>query len=1132
MRPRHAAMADRRTLLVGAAGIFGAFVLLVLIMTGAKNRGNSTSDVPEISPDLLGAETPDRDPASRVRIGTHQKATGDPLQSLQTGRGELEFTNAQGLLAFRYRWDKSDPLETGWNRFTNPQAWIYRSETQLIHLSADEGMFRLAENRQPQAGVLKGRVVVSLYQSTEKRGTYLIDTARAIPTAQFQTDSLNFDALGLSGRTDDRIIARTADLIVIGRGMNLLFNEQLGRIEKMEIAERELIAYRQDEPQPVESSASATMPSRLLGQLMNVRAVPASYAPPAAGSTWQGVTPYHLTLTDEVIITKGEGDETLIVRGRTLGADFAIKGTQFGGQLTGAPSSSLPEDRWSPTASIPAVTGHPAVDRWTQIASMPLGLFDPAQREVTFLGTNRAPSPDDVKITGAGGLLLVPIDGTPENLVDLDDLHATLDGDPVHIDYGSFYAIGSDLVYSKSQLVARLNCDRDQPIEAGLPDGARMTSVFPFEYHFDENRGTLMGAGTLIGLTREVAQPPAKADSTASSMKGLPDGFSVNWLEDFTVEFKNTQPSSGLGQIAAAVFNGTVHVDDPNGYALDSQQLRIDFKDQEKNKSDSKDQGIESITATGDAKLQSGEGNVSGDELYVKFNENATGSSYPSQMTVTGHGRVVDTGGSISAQYIQANLIEKSLASEQALPSLFGGSVRQSKDGQKQSESAAIGVSDFLAQGGVIMSFDDGVTAMADRLVADARTDTAVLTGENVIVSDPSLKVMGRRAEISNISSTEPKRVARFIGAGTLTVFQQGAPAPASEARPVTTPEQMREELQRRLDGDPTNAPAAPGEGSPEPPATDHAAIGSIHVQWADQLTFEEQAGRLTFEGAVAADSEPTARETDRITGNWMQIELTDPIPSISPTGAEDKAVRRLRKMTMLGGRDEPAQVHAQRFADDDRTQRELLLAVASEIIEYTEATELFQASGDGWMLVVDSRPKEASEPSGERDPSNAAVQFSGPGETEFSWTGNLSLQGGPGLLTISDEVVMRHRADDEPVIRVDCDTMTATLKSHDPVAALDLSKSQGMELTSAVADGAVYIRREDRRIWADHLTYDRAKLLATVEAHDDNYVVMESDSTGGAVQAQRILWDFFSNGITLEGARVDGPMPAVGPGR
>lgn len=1128
MHPRHAAMADRRLLFVGGAAVFGAIVLLVLIITGGRNRVRESKGAPDISPELLGADVPDRDPASRVRIGTHQKASGDPLQSLQTGRGELEFTNDEGLLAFRYRWDRSDPLETGWNRFTNPQAWIYRTGTQLIHLSADEGMFLLAENRQPQAGVLKGRVVVSLYQTTEKRGAYLIDIASAVPTARFETDSLNFDALGLSGRTDDRVVARTADLIVIGKGMSLLFNEQLGRIEKLEIAERELIAYRQPAPQPAGPPAAASRSSSRPVRAAEGRAEPAGYSPPTSASSWQGVTPYRLTLTDEVIITKGEADELLVIHGRNLGADFAIKGSDFGGQLTGAPSSSLPEARWSPAASIEAPISNPVQDRWTQLASMPFGMIDPTQPELTFLGAARGIGPDDVRITGVGGLLLVPIDGTPVSLAGPDDLFATLDGDPVHIDYGSFYAVGSDLLYSKSQQVARLNCDRNHPLEAGLPDGARLTAVVPFDYQFEKQKGTLMGAGTLVGLVPRAPEPPAREESTNSSMKGLPEGFSVNWLDDFTVEFKSTEESSGLGKIAAAVFNGTVHVDDPNGYALDSQQLRIDFKDE----SQTRDQGIDSITATGEAMLRSAEGNVSGDELYVLFNESASGSSYPSQMTVTGHGRVVDAGGSIAAQYIQANLVEKSMASDEALPTLFGGSGRKSKDTGLESSSPALGVSDLLAQGGVVLSFDDGVMAMADRLEADARTDTAVLTGEKVIVSDPSIKVMGRRAEITNISSTTQKRVARFIGAGTLTVFQQNVRAPSTQGRPVTTPEQMREELQRRLDGEPTEPPAPNGDESPNTSSTDSDEVGSVHVEWADLLTFEEEEGRITFEGAVAADSEPSARETDRLTGNWMQIELTDPIPTMTPTGAEGKAVRRLRKMTMLGGRDQPAQIEAQRFADDDRTQRELLLAVASEIIEYTEATELFEASGDGWMLVVDSRPKEESKPSGERDPSNAAVQFSGPGETEFSWTGKMTLQGGPGLLTISDGVVMRHRPDADSVIRVDCDTMTASLKAHAPVSALDLSKSDGMELTSAVADGAVYVRREDRSIWADHLTYDRTKLLATVESFGDNYVVMQSDSTGGAVQAHRILWDFFSNGITLEGARVDGPMPAVGAGR
>lgn len=1118
MRPRLAGAADRNMLFVGAAGVCGALVLIVLIFAGAKGRLKETKASPEISPELIGAQVPERDPNARVLIGRNQKATGDPLQSLQTGRGELEFTNDEGLLAFRYRWDKSDPLETGWNRFTNPRAWIYRSETQLIQLRADEGKFLLAENRQPQAGVLEGNVIVSLFESREKGGAYKIDPDRTVPVAQFETTSLNFDAVQLTGRTQERVIARTPDLIIIGSGMNLVFNERLGRIEELTIEQREHIAYRQSKgegqspsarsepgPLPAESPAHGATP-------------PTANAQGGSGSNrsaWDGVTPYRLILTDEVIITQGSGDELLTIEGRNLQAEFALGETGLGGELVGTAWRRPVAPRAGSEATLRRVAWTSPSNRWEHVAALPIAA---AASPVTYLGSDQSPGDADLKITGSGGLTLVPIDETPVQLAHPDDLYATLDGEPVRVSFGSFYALGSDIEYSKSQQVARLNCTRDRPLEAGLPGEARLTSGFPFEYHLDENRGMLMGAGTIVGLAAPPAdgQPPTRPSVNASAMKGLPEGFSVNWINDFTVEFSGVEQGQGLGKIAAATFNGAVHVDDPAGYSLDSDQLRIDFKD----KPGAEQQLVESITATGEAMLRSAEGNVSGDELFVLFDENAEGASYPSQMTVTGRGRIVDAGGSIAAQYIQADLVEQSMASELALPARFGG-------------SSTFAVSDLLAQGAVVLSFDDGVRVMADRLDADARTDTAVLTGESVIVSDPSLKVMGKHAQITNLSSPEKDRVARFIGPGTLTYLEVPREAPegpgrVDPARPVTTPEDMREELRRRLRDEP--APASEEPDTRESSEPFDAELGTVNIDWADQLTFEEGLGRITFEGDVVATSEPTPREVDELRGNWMQIELTSPISA--PGGSTSASVRRLRKMTMLGGREQTAQVKAERFTDDARTKRELLLAVSSEIIEYTEATELFEAIGEGWMLVVDARPESKTPSTGERAPEAAAVQFSGPGETDFSWGGRLSLQGGPGLLTLSEQVVMRHRPKEEPVVRLDCDTMTASLHSAESVSALDLSKSQGLELTRAVADGSVYLRREDRSIWADRLDYDRKTLLATIESFNDNYVVMESESTGGAVQARRILWDFFTNGITVEGARVDGPMPPIAPGR
>jgi len=1156
MRPRRFALADRHLLTVGVAGTLGAILLLMLVVFGSRGRIPESKSAPVISPELLEADVSDRDPSKRVLIGARQKAEGDPLQSLQTGRGELEFTNDEGLLAFRYRWDKSDPLETGWNRFTNPQAWIYRSENQLIHVRAEEGMFRLAENRQPQAGVLRGNVVMSLYEADGSGGAYAIDTARDLPVAEFSTTSLNFDADRLSARTDERIVARTADLVLIGSGLSLLFNETLGRIEELQIPERELIVYRAADRAAGEGRAAGGAPAILPRSATAWDSPPsgASSAAPPRASQWEDFTPYRLTLTDEVTISQGEGEELLTILGRNLVADFALQRGAGGGRLTGLPSSSLPPHRPAfEDETTQPLTGHGAgvssLRRWALIAALPFGQT-PALPE--FIGANRAPAATDIHITGRGGVTLVPLDGTPGNLMNPDDLYATLDGDPVRIEFGSFYAIGADLEYSQAQAVARLRCTRDQPIEAGLPDGARLTSVFPFEYQFDEegagaSKGILQGAGTLVGLVppERANQPPDADDRASSSMQGLPVGFSVNWLDDFTIEFGKSEGQSGLGQIAAATFSGTVHVDDPEGYSLDSQQLRIDFKEH----ADARRQIIDTITATGDAVMRSAKGNVSGDELFVLFREDAKGSSFPGQMTVTGHGRVVDAGGSIEAQYIQADLVEGSLASAEALPTLFGGAAHGEEDDPRRPGGRSLAVSDLLAQGSVVLSLENDVTALADRLDVDARTDTAVLTGENVIVSDPSLKVIGRHAEISNISSKAGKRIARFLGAGTLTYFKvsenRGADkSDGDQPQPVTTPEDMREELRRRLEG----GDGEGVEGKPMMPRSLEASPPSSHVEtvtveWADRLTFEEGRGLITFEGDVAAVSQPNPREIDRLDGQWMQIELTEPMPASS--APEAPMVRHLRRMTLLGRGDETARVEAKRFADDERTQRELLLAIAGEIVEYTEATELFEAIGEGWMLVVDSRGGEAKAPAAseggvdplassppanpsERDPSAAAVQFSGPGETDFSWSGKLAMQGGTGLLTIRDEVVMRHRPVDQPVIRVDCDVMTAALKSGEAISAMDLSQREGMDLTRATAEGNVFVRRLDRSIWADRLTYDVQTLLATIESFDDNYVVLESDSTGGAVQARRILWDFFTNAITVEGSRLDGPMPAI----
>lgn len=224
--------------------------------------------------------------------------------------------------------------------------------------------------------------------------------------------------------------------------------------------------------------------------------------------------------------------------------------------------------------------------------------------------------------------------------------------------------------------------------------------------------------------------------------------------------------------------------------------------------------------------------------------------------------------------------------------------------------------------------------------------------------------------------------------------------------------------------------------------------------------------------------------------------------------------------------------------------------------LRFTRNTERVVVTGQGRMLIEDHRPAETgdddknnaskkaeandqpeeagdqnadesgqsqeTEQANEPRKTNAsAVNFTGRGETLFTWQGALTLDADKSDMLIEDRVWMIHRpAGQGQTMTLDCDRLLADLTDTGGLGMWQSNQAPDPALRYVQADRNVIIQHAARTIRADHLKYRQQRNELALWAEGQRYVKVQRDDQPTDLQAKRIEWNLRTNQLDATGVR------------
>ncbi|MEM0984482.1 MAG: hypothetical protein AAGI17_11100 [Planctomycetota bacterium] len=382
------------------------------------------------------------------------------------------------------------------------------------------------------------------------------------------------------------------------------------------------------------------------------------------------------------------------------------------------------------------------------------------------------------------------------------------------------------------------------------------------------------------------------------------------------------------------------------------------------------------------------------------------------------------------------------------------------------------------------VQFDDaaGTTGTARTMLADVTAETATLTGPDARAAREGSTIASRRLDVDG-------------RAGTLAAHGNGNFARGLEAT-ETTP------------------------------------AGLVTATWTESMTYDEPTGILTADGNVVATSERFGAERDRFNADRLVAVInrgeSDSLTSDLGSGTED-----LQSARLFGTTDALANVEARRYFERTEDDPPAFAPRLAELV-FLESTEIdYQADGQrittpapGRLLVVDRRSAEEDAAAGK-----APAELN-PGQTLFTWQGDMSLAYDAGEAHFEDDVVVTHLdlRTNRPAI-AEAETIDATFdpapdeEETEAETEANTDINSGGTLKTLLATGGVVFRSDTREILADRVRYnaDAGTALATAEA--GRIVTYFDASTGTVTRALELRWDLLTDRIDIIK-----PAPTVAP--
>ena len=1026
-------------------GVVGAGVLLAIVLAIDSPTPERPRDIAEIDvTDLIG-------PSALQETGSTDML--DPSMQLDLpGGGWIQIADKRGNPSQQYRCEHLDPnpshLPAHWIDMTRPQVELFLENDRLMTIEGDKAE-TYAPNRALEKGWITGNVRINLYEPVDGRTA---DPAVHPPSVEMRPERVAFDNYLGKITCKGRIEVHTPTEEMVGSNMEVLVDDATDRVKFMRINELDYLLIRPDssalalDTRPGWPRRAETEHPPVHDGTRSSSVIPVAMQQGKSGpeSAAMDTEFYTLTLRENVRIMQGDARGGRTVTGNQLDVTFSLDQSSRGDSIVMASAHAEPQRELGPQP------------HWVELVL------------ASTLGHRLAPSvgPDDTLVTCDDGMIMVPAnDSGSVILQDPDDTLAELQGTPVFIfDAGEQTEITCDrLVYRG--LEDRFDLYADEGREVILEDPrllARGTHLWVAQ---ERGEGGFIDPGTISILDRDqvalasVSVLPPAANTSIDLEDQVEDTppeseLDITWTEGVDISFDSTD-SSDDPSIQDIIFRGDVDVVSPDGL-FSSNWMRMFFeKDDEQKAVPSR------LLAREQVKAENEDQTIWADDLEVTF----------------------------LVEDVEGEPDEEPTGSR----SLMGSGTR---------------VKDVLANGDVQVLMSDGARVFADHLVADAKQEQVVLTGEDVVIArDDMLIDHGRHVELERRNGT-----ATWIGPG--------------QARLLTRPLDLSAD--QRIDRPEVPRPA-PG---------DDASV-TMRARWNTSMQYDSRfndgAGSIELDGDVAVVAQPKPHELDRLEGQKMVLQFVDAgkvdsesLSSNLRKNQEDDPFdieRSSRVLETLIARGD-AKLEQRTWPDEQRASIPNVFYIAAKHITWNDLETSAEVIGDGELVLREAPPVDGATPE--------SGLFRGPGVSRFIWTRRLDMvQDESGGFTIDmdgDVEGLYKGMEDE-------DTATITAQHVKAVTApieeaegrggsapgegvLDLGRD--MEIERLFAEGSVYISTPRRRVDCNLFDYNLSTGLAKLDSVPGRTVSILTEGSPTPVRAGSVLWnmDPAIDTITITDAR------------
>lgn len=1118
----------RRIVWIGGAVVLAAAVLGLSLWVGSPGmeplpgadeadtsesaRGSGETNAPD-DPDIpeIVPYNPDQR-ADPDRIGQAAPGTGDG--------GRYVFQDDDRTTFLTYRRFDARPL--GVIDIVEPTADIVFSPSRVVSIRADEATIVAPEN-QLRSGAFRGNVVVTLHQADTDQ---TVDP-RAEDHVQLRVflEEANFDIeLGsLESTGDIRLVGQRVTFE--GAGLSMTYNDLKGRIDRLEVYRGKELRFKPDGPTTADNDRATPQASNMpeSGPAKDATASNDTEAGPEFEAEPDPF--YRARFEDDVKLRNL--DETLRMDGDFLDLTFALGESRLGDEARGNAQHSAEPDEPAPTPdSLSAGSESPGKDA-----------HGPTMSD-TQANQEPEPGPDDIIITWTGRLLIVPEESPPADLKlgGPDAVLMRLSGQPVSIvtpDDQTVVAAEVDYLTSTGRLRAAAG-----PESAMVIHDPAVGTLRGMELSVDQQRGS----GFVVGP----GQLEATDDTDAPLTVAWDDRLDLRFYQRDT-DGDPTEQMVDLDRLAgirSAEFRGNVAAYEER-FDIAADQLAIHLDPPVHNDADPT---LDRIDASGDVRLNATDDDgspwhIASQELTVGLETDERGEAYPTRITaredvattlppMPGEGDEF----AFNGLDLTAGMLDVTLEPRESPPPALEAEDR----GEDENTPAPTDTQENQGSD----SLPEREKEQESELLANNLAVKRFVAEEDVRVTlhDTGVELFAER-----MNSRGADRLEMFGSDADPAQIQRGGDRLAGNQIVISR------------DGQTVDVP---GPGMLDARLTARDELDSdqadlMTVTWTDAMRYDHPAGRTTFAGGVnVATTSPDGLDRTRLTSDDLELTLAeagddteaphvnagpstdqpDPDSSTDDPFFGDRTIdtvtatgdaRFVAERDTLSEREDP-------FDETEPQYRSLeaRLTLMGPTIAFNRADEKVTVPDAGAMIVQNYTPDDM--PASEASPQEATksgivpgtttrVDFTGRGETLFTWTESLTLDAAGNDMLMLGNVRMIHRPPSESgsepprVVQLDADRLLANLADTGGLDALLAGAQPQPEIETIEADGSVSVLYESKLISADEMDYVEAERTIRFTAGEGRLVrVRDGNEPRAGLEAAAISWNLDTDKLTI----------------